>query len=206
MSKPLKWIGQNLSLGGIVRNSGVVIGETLDISCEALSFGLSLIPLEEKKSSKSQEILIRTGKNLATTMQKVGTSCGGFVDKVTTSSAKVGEQLFEAAAKKSGLSDENTLVAKKLGSMTGALAVGAIAGGCLAEALIISSAVAGTTGAAATTSGLAGLAGGSIASGGGGMVVGQAIAQGITTVGAASGLATLACKEDETSAIPPHSK
>ena len=195
MPKALTWIGQNLSLGGLLRNSGTAVGETLNITCEALSYGLSLTPIDEKKIFKTQENLTQAGKFLASSMQKAGNSCGHLVDNVVISSSKAGERICEVVAQKSGFSDENTLVAKKFGSLIGALAVGVVAGGGLADTLIMGSAIAGTTGAAVTTSGLAGLAGGSLVSGGGGMVVGQAIAEGITAFAAASSLATLSGKE-----------
>lgn len=110
-------------------------------------------------------------------------TCSSIIGLVTAGIAKI-----------IGTSEENIVLARKLGTAFGAITFGVIAGVAIADTVVAIAATTGTVGAAVTTSGLAALGGGSIATGGGGMAAGQVVTQSIVAISGALGVATLTDK------------
>ena len=173
MSKAMKWIGKNLSLGGLVRHAGNGLGTVTNVAVQGVGAVASLASDDPKTKQRIKDTCSYVGKKLDS--------------NITEGSAFAGKGI----AKLLGASEENVKLAQKVGTVVGAVSIGVVAGGGVADAAIAIGAASGTAGAAATTSGLAALGGGSIAAGGGGMAAGQAVANGIVAAGGVSGAAAL---------------
>lgn len=191
MSKAMNWIGKNLSLGGLVRHAGNGLGTVTNVTAQSAGFVASLFADDPNTKQSIKNACSTIGKTLDSGITKGSAVAGQGIDYgVQKTSAGIGYASGEAA-KLMGASEENVLVAKKVGTVLGAVTVGVVAGGGIADAAIAIGAASGTAGAAATTSGLAALGGGAISAGGGGMAAGQAVVNGIVAAGGVSGAATL---------------
>ena len=191
MSKAMKWIGKNLSLGGLVRHAGNGLGTVTNITAQGVGMVAGLCTDDPKTKKNIKDTCSNIGKALDSGITKGSAVAGQGVDYgVQKASVGIG-YASGGAAKLMGASEENVILAKKVGTVVGAVGIGVVAGGGVADAAIAIGAASGTAGAAATTSGLAALGGGSIAAGGGGMAAGQAVVNAIVATGGVSGAATI---------------
>jgi len=191
MSKTMQWIGKNLSLGGLVRHAGSGIGTVTKLTVQGAGAAASLLADDPATKQKIKSTCASAGASLDTALTKGSAVAGDGINYgVQKASVAVGHA-SGGVAKLMGASEENVLMAQKVGTVVGAVAVGVVAGAGVADAAVALGAAAGTAGGAATTSGLAALGGGSIAAGGGGMAAGHAVMQGIVAAGGVSGAATL---------------
>ncbi|WP_075383815.1 hypothetical protein [Acinetobacter pittii] len=191
MSKAMKWIGRNLSLGGLVRHAGNGLGTVTNVTVQGVGMVASALSDDPKTKKSIKDACSNVGKTLDSSITKGSAVAGQGIDYgVQKASVGIG-YASGGAAKLLGASEENVILAKKVGTVVGAVSIGVIAGGGVADAAIAIGAASGTAGAAATTSGLAALGGGSIAAGGGGMAVGQAVVNAIVATGGVSGAATV---------------
>lgn len=191
MSTTLQWIANNLSLGGLLRNSASVIGSATNYTVQGVGFAASHFIEDPTTKSKIRETCCAAGKIIDEGLTKGGEIAGTGVNKIVQFTGEVVGEASGGIAKLAGASEENIILAKKIGTVAGAAGVGILASAGIGSVAVSLSAASGTAGAAATTSGLAALGGGSIAAGGGGMAAGQAIVNGLIAGGAASGAATL---------------
>lgn len=200
MGKTLEWIGQNLSLGGLVRHAGSALGKTSKFTVRAVGAGVGVTVKQPATRRRVELACEQAGTSIDNACTKTGAAIGNGINvgvqNISGAAGNISGHIAEAA----GASDENVRLARKVGTVVGAVAVGAAVGAGIADAVIAVAATAGTAGAAATTSGLAALGGGSLAAGGGGMAAGQAVVQSIVAAGAASGAATIS----ENSTEPKH--
>lgn len=195
MSKTMQWIGRNLSLGGIVRNAGSGLGKVSKYTAQGAGAAASLLTDNPETKRRIKNACASAGGSMDAVITKSSSAAGqGINYGVQKLSEGVGHA-SGATAKLMGASEDNVLLAKKVGTVAGAVVVGVVAGVGVADAAVALGAAAGTAGGAATTSGLAALGGGSIAAGGGGMAAGQAVAQSIVAAGGVSGAASL--KKDD---------
>lgn len=194
-----KWVGENLSLGGIIKHTTSAAGTVSKYTLKAVGRTAEFV---------GNQFNSDIGKSINSGCQIAGDVCdsalttggkylGHGVNKsIEVAGVVTGEAVglgFELA----GAEEKTVANAKKVATVVGAAGLGLVAGVGAANAAVSMAAAAGTTGAAATSSGLAALGGGSIAAGGGGMAAGQAVTSAISAAGAASGGATL-IKDDET--------
>jgi hypothetical protein len=191
MSKTLQWIGKNLSLGGLVRHTGSGLGTLTNMTAKGVGAVASHIATDPGTKQRIKITCLNVGKSVDSALTTGGAAAG---DGINYGVRKVSEAAGHASggiAKQMGASDENVLLAQKLGTVGGAVMVGMVVGAGVADVAVALGAAAGTAGAAATTSGFASLGGGAIAAGGGGMALGHTIAEGIAAAGGLSGAATL---------------
>lgn len=184
-----KWISENLSLGGILKHSGSAAGKATKLGFQGLG-AVAEVAAEAAGSRHAKNIgntIKATGALADIALTKTGEVTGYVANKATEYAGKAGGELVAVGATAAGADREAIATAKKVGTIVGSAAVGAVAGIGVAEAAVALAAASGTAGAAATSSGLAALGGGSIAAGGGGMAAGQAVTQGIVAIGSASG-------------------
>lgn len=194
MHKALSWIGRHLSFGGLIRDLGSGFGLMIQLLMDGFGFIITLFV----HNPQTKQVVVANyraiGQSINTTLANGSTMVGcGINHGFQVCSSAVGF-VTAGIAKISGASEENTILARKLGTALGAITLGIVAGAGIADAAVAIAATAGTAGGAATTSGLAALGGGSIATGGGGMAVGQVVTQSIVAVGGAFGVATLTDK------------
>lgn len=191
MSKTMQWVSEHLSLGGLVRHAGSGIGTVTKLTVQGAGAAASLMADDPATKQKIKNACASAGKSMDVALTKGSAVAGeGINYGVQKASVAVGHA-SGGVAKLMRASDENVLVAQKVGTVVGAVVVGVVAGAGVADAAVALGAVAGTAGGAATTSGIAALGGGSIAAGGGGMAAGHAVMQGIVAAGGASGAASL---------------
>ena len=191
MSKAMKWIGKNLSLGGLVRHAGNGLGTVTNVAVQGVGAVASLASDDPKTKQRIKDTCSYVGKQLDSSLTEGSAFAGKGIDYgVQKASVGIGH-VSGGTAKLLGASEENVKLAQKVGTVVGAVSIGVVAGGGVADAAIAIGAASGTAGAAATTSGLAALGGGSIAAGGGGMAAGQAVVNGIVAAGGVSGAAAL---------------
>ena len=187
----MKWIGENLSFGGLIRNAGSGLGTLTKVTVEGTGMVASLFIDDPEEKQKIQNTCTTIGESIDSDIKECSAIVGKGVDYgVQKTSAGVGYVSGEAV-RLMGADEETVVLAQKIGTLASAVTVGVVVGGGIADAAIAAGAAAGATGAAATTSGLAALGGGSIAAGGGGMAAGQAVVNGIVAAGGVSGAATL---------------
>jgi hypothetical protein len=182
----LEWAGENLSLGGILKNAGGAAGSIVRIGAEGAGYAASLIT--ENHSAREGIVNAgRLGDEAITTTSKV---IGDGVNWVVVGAGDMVGMGVGYVAKASGASEKNIAIAETIGKLAGSLIVATAAGGVLAHAAVIAAAAPGLAGAAAATNGLAALGGGAITAGGGGMAAGAAITNVIVAAAGASGLAS----------------
>ncbi|HZA28360.1 MAG TPA: hypothetical protein VE735_01985 [Gammaproteobacteria bacterium] len=195
MSDRLKWVCNNLSLGGLLRIVGSTAGTAANYALTGIGATVAYLAGNSDSGAKIQDGCSFVGESLDTTLSKTGEGVGYLADKTIQISGEAVGQAAGGIAKLAGASEDNVMIATKVGTVAGAMAVGFLAGSSIASAAVAASAATGTTGAAATTSGLAALGGGAVATGGGGIAAGQAVVQAIAATSALSGAAALG-KED----------
>ncbi len=195
MSDTLKWVCNNLSLGGLLRIGGSTAGTAANYALTGIGATVAYLAGNSDIGAKIQEGCSLVGESLDIALSKTGEGVGYLADKAIQVSGEAAGQAAGGIAKLAGASEDNVLAATKVGAFAGAAVVGFLAGSHIASAAVAASAAAGTTGAAATTSGLAALGGGAVATGGGGIAAGQAVVQAIAATSALSGAAALG-KED----------
>jgi len=191
MPNTIQWIGRNLSLGGIIRNVGSLIGTIINFLFKIVGTVFSQLPKDLTAKDKIKKDFDLVGQSLDVALTKGSEVIGNGINKtVQVVSTKVG-QVMGGLAKVSGASEDNIVFAKKLGTVAGAVVVGAAVGAGIADIAVALSAATGTAGAAATTSGLAGLGGGSIVAGGAGMAGGQVVTETVTALSTLAATASL---------------
>ncbi|PZD73918.1 hypothetical protein C1752_01769 [Acaryochloris thomasi RCC1774] len=196
-----KWIAKNLSLGGIIRHTGSAAGTAAKLGLHGLG------AIAESSGNRNVEaigsVLRTTGEVAKIALTETGKGAGFVADRATEYAGKAGGELTALGATAIGADQATIATAKKVGTVVGSAAVGAVAEIGVAEAAVALSAASGTAGAAATSSGLAALGGGSLATGGGGMAAGQAVTQGIVGAGSVAGaVGTLNSKEKPQPLLP----
>lgn len=191
MSKPMQWIGKNISLGGLVRHAGSGVGTVAKLTAQGAGAAASLLSNDPTTKRKIRSACASAGASTDGVLTNGSAVAGDGINYGVQKASVVVGYASGGVAKLMGASQENVLLAQKVGTILGAVAVGVVAGAGVANAAIALGGAAGTAGAAATTSGLAALGGGSIAAGGGGMAAGHAVMQGIVVAGGVSGAATL---------------
>ncbi|QUY43114.1 hypothetical protein [Acaryochloris marina] len=185
-----QWVSRNLSLGGLIRNTGNAAGTVANIGLH----GLGVVAEATAKAAGNPhhqtigKSLKVTGAVVNIALTKTGEGAGFVANKATEYAGAAGGSAAAFGAQVVGAQPDTVATAKKVGTVVGAATVGAVAGVGLAEAAVAMAAVSGTTGAAATSSGLAAIGGGSLASGGGGMAAGQAITQSIVATSTTAGV------------------
>lgn len=196
MSNAIQWLGRNFSLGGLLRNAGSGIGTVTKYTIKGAGSAAALLTDDRDQKERIRSAFDTAGEVADSTLTRGTEAAGAAINfAVQKASAGVG-YATGGAARIIGMSEDNVEFAEKLGTVVGAVAVGAIAGGGIGDAAVALGAIAGTAGAAATTSGFAALGGGAVAAGGGGMAAGISVVQGIAAIGGASGLTTLATRND----------
>ena len=196
MKKAMQWIGRNLSMGGLVRNISCMFGNVAKHSLNGVGTAASLLTDKPDSKQRIKDVCSMTGNSLDSALKKGGTVAGDGINKGVQLVSSACGATVGGIARKAGASDENVDLAKKVGTIAGAVGVGVVAGAGIVDMAVALGAAAGTAGAAATTSGLATLGGGSIAVGGGGIAVGQAVTQGIVAAGGVSGAASITPHRD----------
>jgi hypothetical protein len=193
-----KWIAGNLSLGGLIKNSGNAAGTVAKMGLQGLGT-MAEVAAEAAGSRNAKTIgnTIRTTGEIADlALTKTGEVAGFVANKATEYAGKAGGELAALGAEAVGADKETINTVKRVGTVVGSAAVGAVAGIGFAQTAVALAAASGTAGAAATSSGLAALGGGSIAAGGGGMAAGQVVTQGIVAISSAAGVVGGSDKED----------
>ena len=201
MSETLKWIGNNLGLGGLLRHATSATGTVLDRTLKGVGEIAEFVSGESDVGRQINSGCNAIGKTLDTAITETGKGLGHVADKTIEYSSIVDREFAGGIAKLAGASEENVLVAEMVGAVVVAVGVGTLAGAVIANAAVSVAAASGTAGAAATTSGLAALGGGSVAASGGGMATGLAVVQAITVAGATSGAATLTKQEEKNEGV-----
>jgi len=184
-----KWISNNLSLGGIIRNTGSAAGAVAKFGLEGLG-SVAEVAAGAVGSRDARTIgnaIRATGEIADRALTTTGEAGGYVVDKATEYAGKAGGEVAALGATVVGADQSTIHTARSVGTTMGSTVVGVVAGMGVANAAVIAFAASGTAGAAATTSGLAALGGGSLAAGGGGIAAGQAVTQGIVAIGTAAG-------------------
>jgi hypothetical protein len=193
-----KWIAENLSLGGMIENTGNTFGTVAKLGLQGLG-AVAEATAEAAGSRKATAIgnaFRTTGEVTDIALTKTGEVAGFVANKATEYAGKVGGEVAALGVEVIGADQATINTAKKVGTIVGSAAVGAVAGVGMAGAAVAMAAAPGTVGAAATSSGLAALGGGSLAAGGGGMAAGQAVTQGIIAISSAAGAVGKPKKED----------
>jgi hypothetical protein len=193
-----KWIAENLSLGGILKHSGSAAGKLTKLGLQGLGT-VAEVATEATGSRNAKTIgntIRATGEIADIALIKTGEVAGFVANTATDYAGKAGGELAALGAKAVGADRDTIVTVKKVGTVVGSAAVGAVAGMGVAQTAVALAAASGTAGAAATSSGLAALGGGSLAAGGGGMAAGQAVTQGIVAISSASGAIGGSNKED----------
>lgn len=194
MHKALSWIGRHLSFGGLIRDLGSGFGLMIQLFMQGFGFVITLFVCNPQEKQTVIANYTTIGKSINTILTNGSAMVGGAINYGFQACSSTVGFVTAGIAKINGISEENTILARKLGTALGAITLGIVAGAGIADAAVAVAATAGTVGGAATTSGLAALGGGSIATGGGGMAVGQVVTQSIVAVGGAFGVATLTDK------------
>lgn len=181
----MKWIGQNLGIGGLVRNAGNGLGTVTKVAVHGAGGAASMLSHDPATKKRIKDASLNVGNALDSAFTKGGAVTGNGIDYGVQKVGVVTGHAAGSAAKLLGASEQNVVLVQKIGTVAGAFGVGVIAGAGIAGFAAGLGAAAGTAGAAATTSGLASLGAGS-------MAAGQFATEVITALGGASGVATLA--------------
>lgn len=203
-----QWIAKNLSLGGLIKHSGNAVGTVTRVGLYGLGAAAE-VAADAAGISNANSIgnaIKTTGEIADIALTKTGEVAGVVADKATETAGQAGGTLAAFGAILAGADDTTVVNAKKIGTVVGSAAVGAVAGVGVANAAVAVAAASGTAGAAATSSGLAALGGGSLAAGGGGVAAGQAVVQGIVAAGSASGTLGQISKEEKQERLPEQNK
>ncbi len=184
-----KWISNNLSLGGIIRNTGSAAGTVAKFGLEGLGSVAEVAAgaVGSRDARTIGNVIRATGEIADRALTTTGEAGGYVADKATEYAGKAGGEVAALGATVVGADQSAIHTARSVGTTMGSTVVGVVAGMGVANAAVIAFAASGTAGAAATTSGLAALGGGSLAAGGGGIAAGQAVTQGIVAIGSAAG-------------------
>lgn len=191
MPKAIPWIGRHLSFGGLIRDLGCSFGLMIQLLMQGSGAVVTLFVRNPQTKQTLTANCTVIGQSINTTLTNGSAMVGCGINYGFQQCSSAIGFVSGSVAKIVGASEENTVLARKLGTAFGAVIFGVIAGAGIADATVAIAAMSGTVGGAATTSGLAALGGGSIASGGGGMVAGQVVTQSIVAVGGVLGAATL---------------
>ncbi len=183
------WISENLSLGGLIKNSVSIAGKAANLGLQGLGTVAEVAAAAAgSRDAKTVGNTIKMAGGIADIALTQSGQVAAFVaNKATEYAGYAGGELAAFGAATMGADRETINTAKKVGNIVGGAAVGLVAGIGVAQIAVGLAAASGTAGAAATSSGLAALGGGSIAAGGGGMAVGQVVTQGMTAISTVTG-------------------
>jgi hypothetical protein len=196
MSDKLQWIGRNLSLGGLLRHAGTGVGKAGKYGAKAAGAAAALVVRNPSRKREIADSYASAGDNFDDSMAAFSAKAGHSLNYGVQQFSKGTGKVCGSAARAVGMSEPNVEFAEKLGTVAGAVGIGLVVGGGIAEVAIAAGAIAGTSGAAATSSGLAALGGSSMAVSGGGVIAGTAVVDGIVSAAAVSGAATMADDEE----------
>lgn len=183
-----QWISDNLSLGGLIKHSGSMVGTVAQVGLHGIG-AVAEVAAEATGNRNAKAIgdVIRgTGDVANIAITTTGEAAGFVVNKATEYAGIAGGEIAALGAEVVGADRTTIATAKQLGTVIGSAALGTVAGMGVAQTAVALAAAAGTTGAAATASGLAALGGGSLAAGGGGIAAGQAVTQGFVVISSAA--------------------
>jgi hypothetical protein len=186
-----KWVAENLTLGGIVRNVGSALGSTAKVALSGVGVGVQVVGRNSENASAFRRGCESTGESIDAALTVAGEGVGFVVNKTLELSGRAVGGVAAAAASGAGLSVDKVNQVRTVGTVIGTAGVGLLTGMGVTHSIAVVAAH-GLHGAAATTAGLAHLGGGSVASGGGGMALGQVVSSGAAAGGAVSGMAVAA--------------
>lgn len=189
MSGTLKWVGKNLSLGGLVRHAGSAAGLVVYGACAGTGWIASTATSDPERRRKIRDAASSIGDKVGGTIAVAGDLAGSGINKGVQFVSNASGAVAGCGARVAGASEDAVRKTETIGRFVGAVAVGAAVGTGVVDGVIAASSAAGTAGAAATTSGLAALGGGSVAAGGGGIAAGQAVANAVVASASASSVA-----------------
>jgi hypothetical protein len=154
-----KWISNNLSLGGIIRNTGSAAGTVAKFGLEGLGSVAEVAAgaVGSRDARTIGNVIRATGEIADRALTTTGEAGGYVADKATEYAGKAGGEVAALGATVVGADQSTIHTARSVGTTMGSTVVGVVAGMGVANAAVIAFAASGTAGAAATTSGLAAL-------------------------------------------------
>lgn len=142
----MEWIGKNLSLGGLVRHAGNGLGTVTNITAQSVGVVASLCTDDPKTKKNIKDTCSNIGKTLDSGITK-GTAVAGQGIDYGVQKVSVGIGYASgSAAKLMGASEENVILAKKVGTVVGAVGIGVVAGGGMAAGQAVVNAIVATGG------------------------------------------------------------